>query len=147
MKKTIVFIILAMVMMNSVFSSFASDVRLSASEEELICRFANAAVGEDAPLAAKLGVINIVLNRLAHGDFPDTVTEVIYGSDEFECVKDGRIDKAFSLSAVDSARDALGLALLGRDPTEGALYFTHMRSGLPLSEMTFTAGGFAFGME
>ncbi len=123
----------------------ASEIRLSDSEEELICRFSNAAAGEDAPLASKVGIINVVLNRLAHSEYPDSVTAVIFEEGEFECVRNGRINDSFSHSATVSARDALRLALLGRDPTEGALNFADGRKQTLQGEITFEAGGFLFG--
>jgi len=72
----------------SAFGGAAQKIELTAAEENLICRFVDAACGEEAPLAAKIGVANVVLRRLADSSFPDTVTEVIFEG-EFECVKNG----------------------------------------------------------
>lgn len=144
-KVVIVCIIWFILMLQGMLTANAGEIRLSDSEEELICRFANAAAGEDSPLASKLGIINVVLNRLAHSEYPDSVAEVIFEEGEFECVRNGRINNSFSHSATVSARDALRLALLGRDPTEGALNFADGRKETLQGEITFEAGGFLFG--
>ena len=141
---TLLISVLSLMLMLSV-KCHGVNVQLSDSEVELICRFANAAVGEDAPLAVKLGAVNVVLNRLAHSDHPDSVTEVIFQRGAFQCVEDGRINSSFSHSATESARDALRLALLGRDPTEGALYFTHHSDDPLPHKVSFEAGGYLFG--
>ncbi len=130
----------------TVISASAAETEgLTAAEENLICRFADAACGEEAPLAAKLGCINVVLNRVADSGFPNSIAGVIFEEGAFDCVKQGRMNDAFTVSAAVSARDALGLALLGKDPTGGALYFADKRQG-PLPQMiSFEAGNFVFG--
>ena len=127
------------------FNCSGIDLRLSDSEEELICRFANAEADENAPIAVKLGVIRVALNRLADSGYPDSLAEVIFQPGAFECVGNGRINFSFSHSAVVSARDALRLALLGRDPTEGALNFSPPSDTPPPFKVSFEAGGYLFG--
>lgn len=130
----------------NVFSvvSSADDMELSSAEQDLICRFAIAASGEDAPLAAKLAVANVVLNRLADSNFPNTVTDVIFLGG-FECVENGELEKAYLKPRSVSAEDALKLAVSGRDPTSGALYF--VRKGRSTEELSicFEAGRLIFG--
>ena len=124
--------------------SAAEKAVLSAAEENLICRFAEAACGEEAPLAAKLGAVNVLLNRLADSSFPDTVAEVIFEG-EFECVENGAINGAVSSVNAVSAADALYLALCGHDPTGGAIYFAEKDGNLKGLGITFEAGRFVFG--
>ena len=38
-------------------------------------------------------VIDTILNRVEHDDFPDTVAEVIYQRNQFECLSNGRINR------------------------------------------------------
>ncbi len=121
------------------------SMALNAAEENLICRFADAACGEDAPLAAKLGAVNVILNRLADSNFPDTVTEVIFDEGEFECVEKGLLNKSFSESSAVSADDALRLALMGHDPTGGATLFAEKDDIPGQMDITFEAGRFVFG--
>lgn len=122
----------------------AEKTELSAAEEDLICRFADAACGEEAPLAAKLGVVNVVLNRLAGSGFPNTVTEVIFLG-EFECVENGELEKAYLTLPTVSAEDALKMALLGRDPTSGAVYFVEKSQSTEKLSISFEAGRLVFG--
>lgn len=132
------------VVFTSVFGGAAQKIRLTAAEEGLICRFIDAACGEEAPLAAKIGVANVVLRRLADSNFPDTVTEVIFEG-EFECVKNGELEKAYSSSSAVSAEDALALAISGQDPTGSAVYFAEKNGGEYEFSITFEAGRFVFG--
>ena len=131
-------------MIVSVVISSANEFELSASEEDIICRFITAACGEEAPLAAKLGVANIVLNRLADSTFPNTVTDVIFLG-EFECVENGELEDAYLSPRSVSAEDALMMALSGRDPTNGALFFVEKSLGTEEIAISFEAGRLVFG--
>ena len=144
MRKILLCIIISVMCMNALMPvCSAEDISLSEAEKDMICRFTDAAVG-DAPLAAKLGIVNVVLNRLADSDFPDTVTEVIFLGG-FECVEDGRFEKAYLSPLSVSAKDALDLALMGRDPTGGAVYFAEKSRNAEKISISFDAGRFVFG--
>ena len=89
------------------------------------------------PEIEKAGVANVVMNRLAHPEFPNTVCEVITaGSEQGPCQFswwcDGRADEVVEEDAYEIAkeiaRQALNQAL--PDQTGGALYF-HDRSVQP----------------
>lgn len=45
-------------------------------------------------------VIDTILNRLDHEDFPNTVTDVIYQQDQFSSVWNGRIDQCFVMDDI-----------------------------------------------
>ena len=87
--------------------------------------------------ASMESVANVVMNRLGHDDFPNTVCEVVkqgheQGSCQFSWWCDGRSDHAREdesyAIAKEIARRALNLQL--PDRTNGALYF-HKRGGAP----------------
>lgn len=61
----------------------------------------------------------VVLNRVEHPSFPDTITSVIYQKGAFSCLYDGQFDQPISDSAYSAARDALN----GMDPSGGAVYY------------------------
>ena len=61
----------------------------------------------------------VVLNRVEHPSFPDTVSGVVYQNGAFSCMYDGQFYKAISDSAYSAARDALN----GLDPSGGAIYY------------------------
>lgn len=61
----------------------------------------------------------VVLNRISHPSFPDTLAGVIYQKGAFSCLYDGQFDEPVSESAYAAARDALN----GMDPSGGAIYY------------------------
>ncbi len=61
----------------------------------------------------------VVLNRVRHSSFPNTIAGVIYQSGAFTAVSDGQINVAPNESCRKAAIDALN----GWDPTGGAIYY------------------------
>lgn len=61
----------------------------------------------------------VVLNRVAHSSFPDTISGVVYQKGAFSCVTDSNWYVATAESSKRAARDALN----GWDPTGGAIYY------------------------
>ena len=58
----------------------------------------------------------VVMNRIAHPSFPNTLSGVIYQRGAFSCLDDGQFDEPVAQSAYAAARDAMN----GYDPTGGA---------------------------
>lgn len=71
------------------------------------------------PYTGQVAVGAVVLNRVEHPSFPDTISDVIYQSNAFSCLYDGQWDEPVADSAYRAAREALA----GADPTGGALYY------------------------
>lgn len=71
------------------------------------------------PYAGQVAVGAVILNRVKHPSFPNTVAGVIYQPGAFTAVDDGQIDAAMTSSCEKAARDALN----GWDPTGGAIYY------------------------
>ena len=61
----------------------------------------------------------VVLNRIKHPSFPNTLSGVIYQSGAFTCITDGQFNQPVAESAYRAARDALN----GVDPSGGASYY------------------------
>lgn len=61
----------------------------------------------------------VILNRIEHPSFPDTLSGVIYQKGAFTAVTDGQFDQPVASSAYNAARDALN----GWDPSGGAIYY------------------------
>lgn len=61
----------------------------------------------------------VILNRVSHSSFPDTISGVVYQDGAFSCMYDGQINKAVADSAYKAARDAIN----GWDPSGGAIYY------------------------
>ncbi len=71
------------------------------------------------PYVGQVAVGAVVLNRMEHPSFPNTMSGVIFQSGAFTCVTDGQWNKPVADSAYSAARDALN----GWDPSGGAIYY------------------------
>ena len=71
------------------------------------------------PYAGQVAVGAVILNRIEHPSFPDTLSGVIYQDGAFTAIVDGQFDQPVSSSAYNAARDALN----GWDPTGGCIYY------------------------
>ena len=90
----------------------------SGGDEALLARLISAeARGE--PYTGQVAVGAVVLNRVDHPSFPNTISGVIYQSGAFSCLYDGQWDEPVADSAYKAAREALA----GADPTGGAIYY------------------------
>ena len=90
----------------------------SAGDAALLARLISAeARGE--PYAGQVAVGAVVLNRMKHPSFPNTMSGVIYQTNAFTCISDGQFDQPVSESCYQAARDALN----GWDPSGGAIYY------------------------
>jgi len=90
----------------------------SGGDEALLARLISAeARGE--PYTGQVAVGAVVLNRVDHPSFPNTISGVIYQSGAFSCLYDGQWDEPVADSAYKAAREAIA----GADPTGGAIYY------------------------
>lgn len=61
----------------------------------------------------------VILNRVNHSSFPDSIAGVVYQSGAFDCVYDSNWSVEPSATSKKAAEDALN----GWDPTGGAIYY------------------------
>ncbi len=61
----------------------------------------------------------VVLNRIEHPSFPDTLSGVIFQAGAFTAVTDGQFNEPVADSSYAAAQDALN----GMDPSGGAIYY------------------------
>lgn len=88
------------------------------SDTNLLARAINAeARGE--PYEGQVAVGAVILNRVKHPSFPNSISGVIYQPGAFSSVNDGQINLQPSQSCINAARDALN----GWDPSYGSIYF------------------------
>ncbi len=104
---------------------------VSADDYEALLRIVEAeAGGEDAN--GKLLVANVVLNRVKHDKFPDTIEEVIMqqdkGTTQFSPVANGRF---YTVEISDETIEVVNRALCGEDISQGALYFAARKYANP----------------
>lgn len=76
------------------------------------------------PFEGQVAVGAVILNRVSHSRFPNTIYEVVFertkgGVYQFSPVKDGSIYRQPTKEAINAANAALN----GLDPTQGALFF------------------------
>lgn len=67
----------------------------------------------------QVAIAAVVLNRVKHSSFPNSIAGVIYQNGAFTAVTDGQINVTPAQSCYNAARDALN----GWDPTGGAIYY------------------------
>ena len=122
---TILFISLISIIAYFSFLAFSQENKAASnkggtSDVQLLARAINGeARGE--PYEGQVAVGAVILNRVAHCSFPNTIAGVIYQSGAFTAVADGQINVPIdeSSSVVKAAQDALN----GWDPTGGAIYY------------------------
>lgn len=90
----------------------------TSADYELLARIISAEARGETYLG-QVAVGAVVLNRIEHPSFPDTLSEVIYQRGAFSCLLDGQFYESISDSAYKAARDALN----GLDPSGGAIYY------------------------
>ena len=71
------------------------------------------------PYQGQVAVGAVVLNRMKHPSFPNTMSGVIYQPGAFSCIDDGQFNEPVADSAYRAAQDALN----GVDPSGGAIYY------------------------
>ena len=71
------------------------------------------------PYAGQVAVGAVVLNRVKHPSFPNTLSGVIYQKGAFSCLDDGQFNQPVADSCYRAAQDAIN----GWDPSGGAIYY------------------------
>ena len=79
-----------------------------------------AAEARGEPYVGQVAVGAVILNRVRHPSFPNSIAGVIYQPGAFSAIDDGQWQKT---PITDSARRAARDALSGWDPTGGAIYY------------------------
>ena len=94
-------------------------------EVDVVAKLIEAEAG-GTDLQTMTAVGAVVMNRVKSKGFPDTVLQAVYSGGSFESVKKGGLtDIVPSELAYRAAEDAI----MGYDPTDGALYIYHGKSG------------------
>ena len=88
------------------------------SEISLLARIISAE-SRGEPYEGQVAVGAVILNRIDHPSFPNTLSGVIFQPSAFSCVNDGQINEPVSDSALKAAQDAIN----GWDPSGGAIYY------------------------
>ena len=99
-------------------SSGGGQGQFSSSDIDLLARIISAE-SRGEPYSGQVAVGAVIMNRMAHPSFPNTLAGVIYQPGAFSCLNDGGINAPVAESAYKAARDAIN----GSDPSGGAIYY------------------------
>lgn len=99
-------------------SSSSNTTSYSDADVQLLGKVISAeARGESYEGQVAVGAV--ILNRVAHSSFPDSISGVVYQAGAFSCVYDSNWYEPISETSKKAAMDALN----GWDPTGGAIYY------------------------
>lgn len=90
----------------------------SSADINLLARIISAE-SRGEPYTGQVAVGAVILNRIEHPSFPNTLAGVIYQPGAFSCLTDGGVNAAVADSAYKAAQDAIN----GWDPSGGAIYY------------------------
>ncbi len=120
MKKFISMITMSIMLTMAITYLPSVRVYAASSDLQLIARAVNGeARGE--PYTGQVAVAAVILNRVKHSSFPNTVAGVIYQPGAFTAVSDGQINVpiAENSTVYKACLDAMN----GWDPSGGAIYY------------------------
>lgn len=99
-------------------SQTGSSGKYSSSDINLLAKLI-AAEARGESYTGQVAVGAVVLNRVSHSSFPDTVAGVIYQKGAFSCVNDSNWSVSPNATSLKAARDCIN----GWDPSGGAIYY------------------------
>lgn len=99
-------------------SSSSSSGKYSQGDVYLLSKLI-AAEARGESYTGQVAVGAVVLNRVAHSSFPDSVSGVIYQSGAFSCVNDSNWSVSGNSTSLKAAQDCVN----GWDPSGGAIYY------------------------
>ncbi|SHG27873.1 cell wall hydrolase [Ornithinibacillus halophilus] len=120
---------------------------ISTEDKKLMAKLVHAeAKGE--PYAGKVAVATVILNRVDHSEFPDTIKEVIYersgGYYAFSPVQNGTINEGYTSEDMKAVNEAIAF----RGQGNGSIYFynpeTSSSEWILSREVTVTIGNHKF---
>lgn len=96
----------------------ASSGQYSSSDIYLLAKVI-AAEARGEPYIGQVAVGAVVLNRVQHASFPDSIAGVVYQPGAFSCVNDSNWSTEPTAQSRKAAQDAIN----GWDPSGGAIYY------------------------
>ena len=102
--------------------SSSSTGKYSKSDIELLAKLI-AAEARGESYVGQVAVGAVVLNRVAHASFPDSIAGVIYQKGAFSCINDSN----WAVAATETSRKAAQDCINCWDPSGGAVYYFNPR--------------------
>ncbi|MCL1903916.1 MAG: cell wall hydrolase [Oscillospiraceae bacterium] len=96
----------------------SSPLTADQSDINLLARMISAE-GRGEPYEGQVAIGAVIVNRMNHPSFPDTIAGVLYQDGAFTALVDGQFNEPIADSAYSASRDALE----GWDPSGGAIYY------------------------
>ena len=103
-------------------TSSSSSGKYSQSDIELLAKLI-AAEARGESYIGQVAVGAVVLNRVAHASFPDSIAGVVYQKGAFSCINDSN----WAVAATETSRKAARDCINGWDPSGGAVYYFNPR--------------------
>lgn len=100
----------------------AAAASVSGGELDLLAALIQCEAGGESH-TGKVAVGAVVMNRVRSGQFPNSITEVVYQSGQFSPVASGALSSVLAQGARSDCYDAAREALAGSNPVGGCLYF------------------------
>lgn len=97
----------------------AGTAGVSRNDDTYLMARAIYAEARGEPYIGRVAVAAVILNRVEHPSFPNTIASVIYQPGAFTAVADGQINLKPDNESMKAARDAIN----GWDPTYGCRYY------------------------
>lgn len=104
--------------LSSTSSTSSSSGKYSTGDVYLLSKLI-AAEARGESYTGQVAVGAVVLNRVAHSSFPDSIAGVIYQKGAFSCVNDSNWAVSGNETSLKAARDCIN----GWDPSGGAVYY------------------------
>ena len=98
----------------------AAETERSASDIQLLARCVNGEARGEV-YEGQVAVAAVILNRVRHPSFPNTISGVIYQPGAFTAVADGQINEPIEQNS--TVYKACEDAMNGWDPSGGAIYY------------------------
>ena len=115
----------------------AQEVSVSTSDLDLMAAIIECEAGGES-YEGKVGVGAVIMNRIRSGEFPNTLSEVIYQSGQFEPTWTGKLSNVLSRGASEACYAAAQDVFAGANTIGGRLFFhAGGGSGLTIGNQTF----------
>ena len=95
-----------------------SPITATQANINLLARMISAE-GRGEPYEGQVAIGAVIINRIKHPSFPDTLAGVLYQDGAFTALVDGQFNQPISETSYSAARDAIN----GWDPSGGAIYY------------------------
>lgn len=100
-------------------------ITLTANDYQVLLNIVEAEVGTE-DLYSRMMIANVIINRMQHSYYPDTIEEVVFQNNgkvwQFSPILDGRY---FTINVTSKTVTAVNNALAGYDNSQGALAFVN----------------------